>query len=80
MEPQEFRDILADLDMTIIASSRLFRVNERTSRRWAVGDLDIPWPVEMVLRIMQHERISARRVTRIMGVDDANAKRRRRVG
>ncbi len=52
MTAAEYRDALAALGLTQVGAARLFGVNERTSRRWALGQNDIPRAVEIVLKQM----------------------------
>jgi hypothetical protein len=42
MTAKQFRALLAKLEMSQRAAARLFRVNERTSRRWVLGELNVP--------------------------------------
>lgn len=51
MTAADYRDALAALDLSQVGAAKLFRVNERTSRRWA-EDGDIPRAVEIALRLM----------------------------
>ena len=52
MTPAEYRIALADLGLSQVGAAKLFGVHERTSRRWAAGDLDIPQGVAIALRLM----------------------------
>jgi hypothetical protein len=52
MTPDEYRATCARLGLSLNAASRLLGVNERTSRRWALGEIDIPKPVQLALRLM----------------------------
>lgn len=52
MTPEEYRLVLDKLGLTQIASARLLGVDERTSRRWANGERDIPPPAVRFLRYL----------------------------
>lgn len=52
MSPDEYRDALARLDLTQVAAARLLGVDERTSRRWATGERDVPPPAVRFLRYL----------------------------
>ena len=58
MTAQQFRDALAALDLTQVGAADLFGVNERTARRWASGEQDIPQPVALALRLMVKHKVS----------------------
>lgn len=45
MTAKQFRVMLTKLQMSQRGVARLFRVNERTSRRWALGELKVPQDV-----------------------------------
>ena len=42
MTPDEYREALAQLELSQAAAARLLDVNALTSRRWACGERDIP--------------------------------------
>jgi transcriptional regulator with XRE-family HTH domain len=50
MSATEYRDALAKLGLTQVGAARLMGVSDRTSRRWASGEQDIPPPVERLIR------------------------------
>lgn len=52
MTPDEYRDVLDQLGLSQIAAARLLGVDERTSRRWASGERDIPPPAQRFLRYL----------------------------
>ena len=52
MTHTEYREHLAALGLSQVGAARLFRVAPRTSRRWTLGEQDIPTAVEIVLRLM----------------------------
>ena len=52
MSADEYRDAIAQLDLSQAAAARLIGVDERTSRRWATGERDVPPPAERFLRYL----------------------------
>lgn len=51
MSRDEYRDALAALGLAQEEVGRLLGVGPRTARRWASGEIDVPGPVEMHLRL-----------------------------
>jgi len=52
MTAAEYRDLIAALGLSQVAAAILLGVDERTSRRWASGEREIPPPVERFLRYL----------------------------
>ena len=52
MTPAEYRIALETLGLSQIAAARLLGVDDRTSRRWANGERDIPPPAQRFLRYL----------------------------
>jgi DNA-binding transcriptional regulator YiaG len=52
MTPVEYREVIEGLGLSQIAASRLLGVDARTSRRWALGERDIPPPAVRFLRYL----------------------------
>lgn len=50
MNPDQYREALARLGLSVVGAGKLFGVNPRTSQRWAAGDQDIPTAVSLVIR------------------------------
>ena len=48
----EYRAAIARLDLSQVAAARLLGVDDRTSRRWATGERDVPPPVQRFLRYL----------------------------
>lgn len=49
MTPDEFRAELSRLGMTQAGAARFLKVDERTIRRWATGDKEVPEAVALLL-------------------------------
>lgn len=58
-----YREALKSLGLTQAGAARVFAVNERTSRRWALGEQDIPKAVEIALKLMLF--VGARRLAKL---------------
>lgn len=52
MTPDEYREALEALGLTQVGGARLLGVDERTSRRWACGERDVPPPAQRFLRYL----------------------------
>jgi DNA-binding transcriptional regulator YiaG len=52
MTPDEYRAAIERLGLSQIAAARLLGVDERTSRRWANGEREVPPPVQRFLRYL----------------------------
>jgi hypothetical protein len=48
----QYRSAIETLGLSQIAAARLLGVDERTSRRWACDERDIPGPVAQFLRYL----------------------------
>lgn len=61
MTPSQYRDLLQSAGLSQVGAARLFRVNPKTSRRWASekDPQDIPAAVEIALRLMVRFGVSA---------------------
>jgi len=66
MTPSEYRDLLATLGLTQAGAARLLGVDERTSRRWATGERDVPMPAARFLRFLLKAKISPDRVMKLL--------------
>jgi hypothetical protein len=56
----QFRAALATLRLPVTGAAKLFNVNERTARRWASGEQDVPRAVEIALGLMIRFNIDPR--------------------
>lgn len=52
MTADEYREAIAELGMTQVSASKLLGVDDRTSRRWAAGDREVPPPAARFLRYL----------------------------
>lgn len=52
MTADEYRNIILRLEMSQVAAARLLGVDERTSRRWACGERDVPRPAARFLQYL----------------------------
>ena len=54
MSPAQFRWYIKALGMSQAAASRFFGVSERTARRFARGEAEVPVPMVLLLRALYH--------------------------
>jgi DNA-binding transcriptional regulator YiaG len=52
MTPDEYREAIERLGLSQVGAARLLGIDERTSRRWAIGERDVPAPAERFLRYL----------------------------
>jgi DNA-binding transcriptional regulator YiaG len=52
MTPDEYRAALDAIGLSQAGGARLLGVDERTSRRWACGERDVPPPAQRFLRYL----------------------------
>lgn len=52
MTSQQYRDALSKLHLTQVEFAHLIGRGERTSRRWALDETDVPPEVAIILRAM----------------------------
>lgn len=52
MTPDEYRETIEKLGLSQVAAARLLGVDDRTSRRWASGERDVPPPAQRFLRYL----------------------------
>jgi hypothetical protein len=58
MTANQFRTAIDKLGLSQRGAGSLFGVDERTSRRWALGERDVPPCVAIVLRLMLAGKIT----------------------
>jgi hypothetical protein len=64
MTKDDYRAAIAGVGLTPTSAARFFRVNERLARRWAKGDLPIPYSVRLSLKLMIRLELTAIDVVR----------------
>ena len=52
MDADTYREALKRLHLSQVGAARLFAVNPRTSRRWALGEQNVPRAVEIALGLL----------------------------
>lgn len=52
MTADQYRSAIETLGLSQLAAARLLGVDERTSRRWANGERDVPEPAARFLRYL----------------------------
>lgn len=52
MTADEYRSTIARLGLSQVAAARLLGVDDRTSRRWATGERDVPGPADRFLKYL----------------------------
>lgn len=58
MTANQFRTALDKLGLSQRGAAALFGADERTSRRWALGERDIPHCVVIVLRLLLTKKVT----------------------
>lgn len=58
MNHLEFQSTIDRLGYSQVAISRLFGVTDRTGRRWASGEVQVPIAVQMILRRMLNDGLT----------------------
>ena len=57
MTPAQFRSALKKLDISQVKIADALGIDQRTARRYAAGDADIPEPVAIILRLLLSGKI-----------------------
>ena len=65
MTSDRFRDLLSRLGLTQAGAAKLFKAGERTVRRWASGDQDIPRAVQIALVLMVKFEVTPEKAERL---------------
>lgn len=66
MNSTDYRAALASLGLTIVSAAKFLGVDERTSRRWAAGEWDIPEPVAMFLLYLVAKKVKPDKVRKLL--------------
>jgi hypothetical protein len=64
MSHKEYRDTLKRLNLDNTEAAQVIGVSERTSRRYADGDSDVPAPVAKLLMLIVNHKVSIDTVKR----------------
>lgn len=59
MTANQFRAALDRLKLSQLGAARLFNSNDRTVRRWAIGERGVPPTVAILVKLMLVGKISA---------------------
>lgn len=65
MTHEEFRAAIDKIGLSQVATARLFGAGDRTARRWASGENDVPLSVAIVLRLMLKHGITPEEIEKI---------------
>lgn len=66
MSPDEYRAAIERLGLSQVAAARLLGVDERTSRRWANGERDVPAPAVRFLRYLLATRKTGEQAMKVL--------------
>ena len=67
MTADQYRTTIEKLGLSQIAAAKLLGVDERTSRRWASGERDIPPPAVRFLRYLIATKKTGDQVMQVLG-------------
>lgn len=67
MTANQYRSALSRLGLTQVGAARLFSAGERTSRRWASGEADVPRSVAILLRLLLAGKITVKDIEAVNG-------------
>jgi transcriptional regulator with XRE-family HTH domain len=58
MTAVELRNLLARLDLTQAGAARLLGINDRTMRRYVLGERSIPEPIRRLLEVAENGHLN----------------------
>lgn len=64
---ERYEALIAEAGMSQRGAARFLDVGERTSRRWASGEIDVPLTVLLLLEVMKHHGIDPHEARRLGG-------------
>lgn len=67
MTPDEYRDAIERLELSQVAAAKLLGVDDRTSRRWASGERDVPAPAARFLQYLIATRKTGAQAMKVLG-------------
>lgn len=68
MTPEQYRTAIEQLGLSQVAAAKLLGVDERTSRRWARGERDVPPPAIRFLQYLIATGRSGAKAMRVLGL------------
>ena len=66
MTADEYRNAIARLELSQVAAARLLGVDDRTSRRWATGERDVPGPAARFLNYLIATKKTGEQAMRVL--------------
>jgi hypothetical protein len=70
MTAAQYREAIAALGLSQAAAAEFLGVADRSSRRWALGEREVPPPVERFLRFLIAKRIKPQTVLRALATEE----------
>lgn len=67
---RKYRDAIAAVGLSQRAAAKFLAIDERTSRRYACGELEVPDPIAMLLTIMHVKRVSPQHARQLTGLSE----------
>lgn len=67
MTADEYRASIETLGLSQVAAAKLLGVDDRTSRRWATGERDVPPPAARFLRYLIATRKTGEQAMKVLG-------------
>lgn len=58
MTPNQFRQALDRLELSQLGAAKLFGADDRTVRRWALGERSVPRAIVILLRLLLAKKIT----------------------
>ena len=65
MNAKQYGEAIARLGLTQVDAAHFLQSNERTSRRWALGESPVPFDVSALLRLMLHYKVTPEQVEKL---------------
>jgi DNA-binding transcriptional regulator YiaG len=67
MTPDDYRTAIEKLGLSQVAAAKLLGVDERTSRRWASGERDVPAPAVRFLQYLIATKKTGDQAMKVLG-------------
>lgn len=68
MTDEQYRRALDKLGINQVEAAKLLGVDDRTSRRWALGERGVPGPVAHFLRFLLRQKMTGAEAVAVLGV------------